>query len=50
MPARILVHGPDNGGRLTAFYGQDATGVTQLAAAHWRLGAQPSRRFPLQHI
>jgi hypothetical protein len=50
MPARILVHGPDNGGRLTAFYGQDATGVTQLAAAHWGLGAQPSRRFPLQHI
>jgi hypothetical protein len=42
--------GPDNSGLLTAFYGQDATGVTQLAAAHWRLGAQPSRRFPLQHI
>jgi hypothetical protein len=42
--------GPDNGGLLTVFYGQDATGVTQLAAAHWHLGAQPSRRFPLQHI
>ena len=50
MPARILVHRPDNSGLLTDFYGQDATGVTQLAAAHWHLGAQPSRGFPLQHI
>ena len=41
---------PDNSDPLTAFYGQDATDVTQLAAVHRRLGAKPSRRFPLQHI
>jgi hypothetical protein len=41
---------PDNGSLLTAFYGEGATGVTELAAPHRRVGAQPSRRFPLQHI
>jgi hypothetical protein len=41
---------PDNGSLLTAFYGEGATGVAELAAPHRRVGAQPSRRFPLQHI
>ena len=41
---------PDNGILPTAFYGEGATDVTELAAPHRQVGAQRSRRIPLQHI